>query len=558
MDSALVSPELLPRHPYALTVTDVADELCVDPAAGLSEGEVERRRRQFGPNLIPTRKPVSDARLIARQFASPVVALLSMATAVSFVFGEWRQATAVVIVLLINAAIGYGTERRAVRSLDALRALGGRNARVRRGGRAQLVAAEALVPGDVVLFEAGDVVPADVRCLSAAALGVDESALTGESVPVDKGVEPNPPSAGLHQRTALMFKGTHVVRGSGEGIVIGTGTSTELGRITSLVEQVDEGESPLEGQLARLSRQLIWLTVFLAAGVAGVGLLSDKPLLLMVQTAIALAVAAIPEGLPIVATLALARGMLRMARRNALVEKLSAVETLGSTTVVLTDKTGTLTENRMAVERVLTLTGDYSFDYAAGAILTDGVQVDSAADTELMRALLVGVLCANADYDADRDTGSGDPMEVALLRAAGLAGLRRGQELGSFPEVVEYPFDASTKRMVTVHRIGDRYFAAVKGAPEVVLAQADRAGAEACPFGAGSRHEWLDRADRMAADGLRVLAVAMHPSVDPGQPVNGGLTFLGPGGLPGSCARRHCRCGYLAAQRRYSGGDGDW
>ena len=527
MGSVVVSPELLPQQPHALPVTDVACELRVDPSVGLSEAEVERRRQLFGRNLLATRKPVSDLALLARQFASPVVALLAAAMAVSFLFGEWQQAIAIAVVLLINTAIGYGTERRAVRSMEALRALGGRSARVRRDGRSAVVNADELVPGDVVLLEPGDVVPADLRCVGSAALGVDESALTGESVPVGKNVEPDPEAAALHERAAMLFKGTHVVRGSGEGIVVGTGLSTELGRITRLVDETDEGNSPLEDRLERLSRQLIWLTLVLASAVAAAGLLTGRPVLLMVETSIALAVAAIPEGLPIVATLALTRGMLRMARRNALVEKLSAVETLGSTTVVLTDKTGTLTENRMAVERVVTSTGAFFFDYQIHAVLTGGVPVDPSADAELKRALLTGVLCGNADYDAETDTGSGDPMEVALLRAGALAGLIRGEQLDLHPEVAEHPFDPATKWMATVHRDHDRYFVAVKGAPEAVLALADRTGIAAEPFDDDDKTEWLDVAQELAADGLRVLALATHPCEDPQDPFGGGLAFVG-------------------------------
>ena len=212
-------------------------------------------------------------------------------------------------------------------------------------------------------------------------------------------------------------------------------------------------------------------------------------------------------GEPIVATLALTRGMLRMARRNALVEKLSAVETLGSTTVVLTDKTGTLTENRMSVERVVTSTGEFLFDYQLRAVLTGGVPVDPSADAELTRALLTGVLCGNADYDAETDTGSGDPMEVALVRAGALAGLIRGEQLDLHPEMAEYPFDPATKWMATVHRDQDRYFVAVKGAPEEVLALTDRTGIAAEPFDDDDKAKWLDVAQELAADGLRVLGV---------------------------------------------------
>lgn len=304
----MVSSELLSRQPHALPVESVAHELGVDPSVGLNDAEIERRQSLFGRNLLATRKPVSNLALLARQLTSPVMALLAAAMALSFSFGEWQQAIAIAVVLLINTAIGYVTERRAVRSVEALRALGDRSARVRRNGQSAVVDAEELVPGDVVLFEAGDIVPADLRCVGSAALGVDESALTGESVPVGKNVEPDPESAALHERAAMLFKGTHVVRGSGEGIVVGTGLATELGRVTQLVEKTDEGDSPLQNQLARLSRQLIWLTLVLACALVAAGLLTGKPVLLMVETAIALAVAAIPEGLPIVATLALARG----------------------------------------------------------------------------------------------------------------------------------------------------------------------------------------------------------------------------------------------------------
>ena len=527
MDFAVRRPESLPRYAHASPVADVASALGVDPSVGLSEAEVERRYQLFGRNLLATHKPVSDIALLARQFASPVVALLAAAMALSLSFGEWQQATAIAVVLLINAAIGYGTEHRAVRSMEALRALGGRSARVRRTGQCEVVSADALVPGDVVLLEAGDVVPADLRCISSAALGVDESALTGESLPVGKNVEPDPDSATIHERAAMLFKGTHVVRGSGEGIVVGTGLATELGRITQLVEETDEGNSPLQDQLARLSRQLIWLTLVLATVVAVAGLLNGRPPLLMVETAIALAVAAIPEGLPIVATLALARGMLRMARRNALVEKLSAVETLGSTTVVLTDKTGTLTENRMTVERVVTPSGSFTLDYQDRAVLSGGVPVNASADAELERALLVGVLCGNADYDVETDTGSGDPMEVALLRAGALAGLARSEQLNLLPEVIEYPFDPATKWMATVHRDCDGYFAAIKGAPEEVLALTDRTGVAADPLDDRGRAEWLDVAQKLAADGLRVLALAVQPCADPQRPICGELVFTG-------------------------------
>jgi Ca2+-transporting ATPase len=517
----------LPHNPHAQPVVQVAAALGVDLAIGLSQKEAESRLKRFGPNHHAARKLVSDATLILRQFASAVVALLAAAMVLSLFFGEWEQAAAIAAVLLINAAIGYYTERRAVRSMEALRVLGGRSAKVRRDGQSRQMTADQLVPGDIVLMEAGDIVAADIRCASSAALSVDESALTGESLPVGKSAEPNPETAAITDRRAMLFKGTHVVRGSAEGIVTGTGRSTEIGRITQLVEEAASGESPLQRQLSFLSRQLIWLTLALAAIVAAAGIYSGKPTFLMVETAIALAVASIPEGLPIVATLALARGMLRMARRNALVENLAAVETLGSTTLVLTDKTGTLTENRMEVERICCPSGEFSVDHQRATILKDDNPVDPAADPGLMRALLVGVLCSNAEYDRQNRSGMGDPMELALLRAGGLAGLHRGEQIGNFPEVVEHPFETASKRMATVHRRGDGHFAAVKGAPEVVLAAANRISVDEEVLNETARASWLDRADRLAAEGLRVIAVAIHPEAEPEKPVSGGLVFLG-------------------------------
>ncbi|NVD39953.1 cation-transporting P-type ATPase [Ensifer sp. HO-A22] len=519
--------ETLPHRSHALSVAAVADHFGVDLAVGLTQKEVARRLDRFGPNKLAARRPVTEIDLILRQFASSIVALLMAALVLSLIYAEWKQAAAIAAVLVINAAIGYYTERQAVRSMEALRQMAARNARVRRDGQPRQISADQLVPGDVVVIDAGDVVPADMRCASSAALSVDESALTGESLPVDKGVEANSEFAALTERSAMLFKGTHVVRGSGEAIVTGTGIATEIGRIAELVEEAESGDSPLERQLALLSRQLIWLTLALAAVVAAAGIYSGRPIFLMAETSIALAVAAIPEGLPIVATLALARGMMRMAGRNALVENLAAVETLGSTTLILTDKTGTITENRMEVERVITPSGEFSIDHLRAVILKGGHLVDPATDPALMRALLVGVLCSNAEYDHHADFGTGDPMEVALLRAGGFAGLRRREQIDTYPEVAKHPFDTATKRMATVHRHGEGHFAAVKGAPEEVLASADRIGVEATSLDDTARAAWLVRAERLAADGLRVLAVAIHPTAEPQEPVAHSLTFLG-------------------------------
>ena len=527
MEPVSVKAGTLPFRSHALPVAAVADHFDVDVTVGLTQEEADRRLDLFGSNKVAARKPVTDLALILRQFASSVVVLLVSAMVLSLVYAEWKQAAAIAAVLVVNAAIGYCMERQALRSMEALRQLVTRNARVRRDGQSRQVPADVLVPGDVVILEAGDVVPADMRCASSSALSVDESALTGESLPVDKGVDVNPELAVLADRSAVLFRGTHVVRGSGVAIVTGTGQATEIGRIADLIEGAESGESPLEGQLALLSRHLILLTLVLATAVAAAGVYSGKPIFVMVETAIALAVAAIPEGLPIVATLTLARGMLRMAANNAIVENLAAVETLGSTTLILTDKTGTLTENRMEVERVLTPSGEFTIDHSRAIFLKDEKPIDPANDQGLLRALLIGVLCSNAEYERHGASGTGDPMEVALLRAGGFAGLHRSEQLDDYPEVAEEPFDTATKRMATIHRHDDGHLAAVKGAPEEVLASADRIGIEVEALDDTTRAVWFAHAERLAADGLRVLAVAIDPVAELNKPVARGLSFLG-------------------------------
>lgn len=323
----------LPDAPHALDADAAARALDVDPKRGLSRSEILERLRTFGPNILVQQAKASALQILLNQFMSPVVALLAAAAALSIAFGQYPEAAAVAIVLLINGAIGFFTEIRAVRSMEALRELSSLSVRVRRDGTPIVIPGEDIVPGDIVLLEGGDMVPADLRIIKTSNLAADESPLTGESLPVWKTEDPVAEDTPLADRTPMLFKGTSITRGTGEGLATSTGMATELGRITRLVEQSEAERTPLEHQLNRLSRDLIRLTLLITVAIAVAGILSGRDLFLMVTAAIALAVAAIPEGLPIVATLALARGMLRMARKNALIEHLNAVETLGATTV---------------------------------------------------------------------------------------------------------------------------------------------------------------------------------------------------------------------------------
>ena len=382
--------------PHGRSATEVLAALNVTFAFGLSDHEAELRLSAYGANAIGSRQKVGLISVFVHQFQSLVVGLLAVAAAVAFYFREWEEGGAIVGVLILNAAIGFVTEIKAVRSIEAIRALGSRSARVLRGGRTRLIPAERLVPGDIVLLDAGDVISADLRVVESADLDADESTLTGESMRVGKSIVPVEAEARVADRTSMLFKGTSITRGSGAGVVVATGIDTELGHISKLVAEAESEASPLEKKLALLSGQLVWLTLALTALIGGIGLLQGKDAFLMVEAAIALAVAAIPEGLPIVATLALARGMWRMARKNALVERLSAVETLGATTVILTDKTGTLTENRMTVRRIWLPSGELrlaktGFEPAEGS---SSVQPDTIA--ELQCLLKIAVLCNNA------------------------------------------------------------------------------------------------------------------------------------------------------------------
>jgi Ca2+-transporting ATPase len=519
--------------PHGRSFDDVLAALEVSVIVGLSEHEADRRLKHYGPNTIGRRQRVGVLAILVHQFQSLVVALLAVAAGLAFYFGEWEEGGAIVGVLMINALIGFVTEIKAVRSIEALRVLGTRSARVCREGRTRLISAERLVPGDIVLLDAGDVITADLRLVEASNLEVDESTLTGESVGVSKAIAPVDVNARVSDRTSMLFKGTSIVRGNGIGVVVATGMDTELGRISRLVEEAKPERSPLEKKLVRLSGQLVWVTLILTALIGGVGLAQGKDAFLMVEAAIALAIAAIPEGLPVVATLALARGMWRMVRNNALIERLSAVETLGATTVILTDKTGTLTENRMTVRRVWLPSGELVVGRSGFESTRSVNQIDPVQRRQLTQLLEIAVLCNNATLGRVSDEDTGDPMELALLRAGRFAGLERDELLDKSPEIVEHAFDTTTKMMATVHHSDGAYLFAIKGAPEAVLASAKHIAGEdsdAAMDGA-TRAEWLARVDKLAADGLRVLAFATHKkSMSDGAPFES-LTFLGLVGL---------------------------
>jgi P-type Ca2+ transporter type 2C len=501
--------------------TRTAEEVCrtlgVDPGRGLSPAEVHARRAVHGLNELEERAGRGWWRIYLDQFRSLLVAILLGAALVSGLVGDAADAAAIVVIVFLNAAIGFVQEYRAERAVAALKALGAPAARVRRGGGQASVAASELVPGDVVLLEAGAVVPADLRLVEVAELRAAEAALTGESQPVDKLCEPLVgDDLALGDRTNLAYKGTLVIHGRGTGVVVATGMASELGRVAALLGAEEGVRTPLQRRLERFSRHLALAALAISALVFGLGLLRGEPLVLMFLTAVSLAVAAIPEALPAVVTIALALGARRMVRERALVRSLPAVETLGSITTICVDKTGTLTQNTMRAEVFC----------AAGERRTELSQA-GAAWAELAQALAL-VNDAAADEDG---CIVGDPTEVALLEAALAAGADAGTRA---PRLAELPFDATRKRMTTLHPRPDGAAGCVaytKGAPESVLPRCVRV-ATADGAVALDRARALVDAENLAAEGYRVLAFAKRVWAAPPQPldpetVETELVFLG-------------------------------
>ncbi len=509
-------------RPWTETADQTLGRLGSNVLRGLGRAEAARRLDRYGPNVLPALRPRRLASILFDQLKSIVVLLLLAAGLLALAFSDNLEAAAIFVVIGINTAIGFLTEWRAVRSMEALRRLGGVETVVVRDGVAGAIEAAALVPGDVVLLDAGDIVTADLRLTEAAKLSVDESALTGESLPVSKQTDVLAADTPLADRGNMLFKGTSVSRGTAVGVVVGTAAQTELGRISTLVATAATHRTPLQKRLDRLAHRLVWAVLILALAIAVTGVLAGRETVLAIEVAIALAVAAIPEGLPIVATIALARGMWRMAERNALISRLPAVETLGATSVILTDKTGTLTENRMAVSH---------------ACLPGGqIQLPAGANAELDALLEAAALCNNAAIAAD-DSGElttvGDPTEVALLLAARERGIERRALLDAMPEVQELAFDPDEKRMATLHATEARVLVAVKGAPEAIV---DLCSTVRGPDGSeglddSARREWAGRAEAMGAEGLRTLAIARKTMPDANGEAYEDLELLGIVGL---------------------------
>ncbi|MCP4300222.1 MAG: cation-transporting P-type ATPase [Gammaproteobacteria bacterium] len=501
----------------------VLQTLSVDADHGLDANEVLRRQRIWGRNQLEAIRRRHGLSILLAQFKSIVVILLLVAGSLAFLFSNFAEGLAIYAVILINAMIGFLTEWRAIRSMEALRQFVRVECILLRNGKAAKVAASELVPGDIVLFEAGDLVPADMRLFAAAKLTADESTLTGESLPVRKHTAALGKDTAILDRQNMLFKGTSITRGSGKSVVVATGKNTEFGKIFEHVASAKPQQTPLENRLNALGARLAWAIIGIAVLIGVAGILAGRELVLAIEVAIALSVAAIPEGLAIVATIALARGMWRMGKRKALITRLSAVETLGATSVILTDKTGTLTENRMAVSTVLLAGFDVGIDGAegpaAGTFSISGKDLGERDAALLDELLEVASLCSNASLyltDEGETVGVGDPTELALLVAASTRGVWRHELLKHAPEIHEDPFDPESKCMATLHRGAGRIQVAVKGAPEAVIPRcvANRSGDGDVLLEESDRERWLARAGHLGEEGLRTIAIAKKISDD--------------------------------------------
>lgn len=533
---------------YQKETEEALKELASSPE-GLTAQEAQKRKQRFGPNELIEKKKKSWVMILLDQFKDFMILVLIGAAVISGIIGEPSDTIAILVIVILNAVIGFIQEYRAEKAMAALKQMAAPFALVKRDGQAQRLPAAELVPGDIVLLEAGNVVPADLRLIEAVLLMTDESALTGESLPVAKEIQAIPePSLPLGDRKNMAFKGTFVTNGRGTGLVTATGMKTELGRIAAMIQEGEEVKTPLQKRLTAFGQRLALVVLAICLIVFLTGVLRNEPPLLMLLTAISLAVAAIPEALPAVVTITLALGARKLVKQNALIRKLPAVETLGSVTVICSDKTGTLTLNKMTVEEVL----------VDGRLLKRsefGVQALENGPTTFLEslnrkniggmepainpipALLTALAVSNDAQVSDQGKWLGDPTESALADFAGEKGFQKSGLLTLFPRIAEIPFDSSRKCMTTFHRIGgndgspNRLISFTKGAADILLEKSK--SFLTTPGGPPIDGEKIRRLqEQMAEAGLRVLGVAMRLWTDLPDPLTpetaeNDLVFLG-------------------------------
>jgi Ca2+-transporting ATPase len=495
---------------HAMAADDVAAAIDVDIERGLSSTQAAERLRKHGPNALREVPGTHWLRVFARQFAHVLIVILVIAAAVSLAIGETTDAVTIAVIVVVNAILGFGQEWRAEREIEALRRLLSPRCTVVRDGVETEIDASTVVPGDIVELVAGDRVPADVRILNDVALSIDESPLTGESLAVAKSSAAVDADADLADRIGMAWMGTTAVAGHARAIVIATGAETEFGRIAELTQTVEAEVTPLQKRLSDLGWRLGLIALVVSALVAAVGLLAGRPAYAMILTAVSLAVAVIPEGLPAVVTITLALGIRSMVRRRALLRRLPAAETLGSASVICTDKTGTLTQNQMVVQELWTARGPVHVSGGGyrpfGDLTRDGSPAPLA---ELVSIVRTGAVCNRARLNQiDGEwVPHGAPTEAALLALAGKVGI----DIDHRPApIAELPFDSTRKRMTAIERDGDELIAHIKGAPEVILGRSTHIldGDQRRTMTDADRATAIAAYEGFAAEGMRTLALA--------------------------------------------------
>lgn len=503
------------------------EEICrsleTDLHRGLSSVEAGNRLQEFGPNQLPEQKGVSPLTLLISQFSSFIVWTLIVAAFIAGFLGEWIDATAIGIIIVLNAFLGFFQEYRAEKSLAALRKMATPFSKVIRDGELQTLPSEKIVPGDLILIEAGDRIPADGRIIQSIELSTQEAALTGESMPIHKIAELlEKPNLQVGDKKNMGFLGTVAVSGKGYIIVTETGLQTELGKIASLLQGGREEQTPLQIRLEELGHRLVWICLGVVALVFALGFFRGTPLVENLLISISLAVAAIPEGLPAIVTIALSIGVRKMAKRNALVRRLPSVETLGCTTVICTDKTGTLTQNEMVVRSIWL--NDSFVDVTGVGYNPEGnfeinhVKINQQDIPELITALKIGTLCNSAELHQNHNQQeawsiAGDPTEAALLTAAGKANLFKQDLEHENPIITEIPFDSDRKRMSIARQTQDGPLLFIKGATDIILAHSESIllYGKIEPLTAERKKSILDANAYLASQALRVLAVGYRP-----------------------------------------------
>lgn len=502
------------EHPplWAREIGELMEQLELDPHEGLSAARAGRALDEYGPNRFEEEADSGWWRMLLAQFTEPLVILLLVAAVISFAIGHRVDALTIMAIVLLNAALGFAQEFKANQAIAALSRMLEPRARVLRGGRAREIEAADLVPGDVVLLDAGDRVSADLRLISAHELQIDESALTGESMAVTKAPAPVDAQASLAERSSRAWMGTIVTSGEARGLVTATGIDTEFGQVARMTGEVDRNATPLQRQLGKLGRQLGGVGLAISLLIILAGWLGGQDLIEMFMMGISLAVAVVPEGLPAVVTVTLALGIRAMVQRNVLLRKLSAAEAIGVASVICTDKTGTLTQNEMSVREIWTSADRFEVEGVGhrpeGEIHRGGEVIDPCVDPTLDDLASIARGCNHAEVTEEDGTwhAVGDPTEVALVVLAGKLGVARAQ--GKL--VTELPFSSERKRMTTVRRVDGRLVALVKGAPDVLLARsASVLGARGAEPLDDERLDAIDEVwKEMASRGVRTLALA--------------------------------------------------